>query len=76
VRINAVHVVTIPDHKVIANILVGAPARGGIFNGRRWAYVTSEIGGQVSKLDVAANKVVQVVPVDVKRQTQRRPAQS
>jgi YVTN family beta-propeller protein len=31
----------------------------------RWAYVTSEIGGQVSKLDVAATKVVQAVPVAV-----------
>ena len=61
-----VHVVTIPDHKVIANILVGARPREVTFStDGRWAYVTSEIGGQVSKLDVAANKLVQAVPVAV-----------
>jgi len=31
----------------------------------QWAYVTSEISGEVSKLDVAANKVIQTVKLDV-----------
>ena len=31
----------------------------------KWAYVTSEISGQVSKLDVAANTVTQQVKLDL-----------
>jgi YVTN family beta-propeller protein len=31
----------------------------------RWAYVTSEIGGQVSKLDIATSKIVHTAQLDV-----------
>jgi YVTN family beta-propeller protein len=31
----------------------------------RWAYVTSEIGGQVSKLEVATNKIAHSVKLDI-----------
>ena len=61
-----VHVITVPEHEVIANVLVGARPREVAFSADgKWAYVTSEISGEVSKLDVAANTVVQQVKLDV-----------
>jgi YVTN family beta-propeller protein len=61
-----VHVVTIPEHKVVANVLVGARPREVVFSADgQWAYVSSEIGGQVSKLEVATNKIVRMAKLDV-----------
>ena len=63
-----VHVIAVPEHKVIANILVGARPREATFSkDGRWAYVSSEIGGQVAKLDVAANKIVKTVKLKLKK---------
>ena len=61
-----VHVVAVPEHEVIANILAGARPREVAFSAAgRGAYVTSEIGGQVSKLDVATNTIAHIVKLDI-----------
>ena len=50
----------------MANVLVGARPREVTFStDGKLAYVTSEISGQVSKIDVAANAVVLQVRLDV-----------
>ena len=58
-----VHVITVPEHEVCGQRSGGAPGRAEVtFSADgKLAYVTSEISGQVSKLDVAANAVVQQV---------------
>ena len=61
-----VHVVAVPEHHVVANILVGARPREVAFStDGRWFYVTSEIGGQVSKVEGATRKLVHAAPVQV-----------
>ena len=50
--------------QVVATILVGSRPREAAFtpDGKR-AYVTGEIGGTVSVIDVPAHKVIATIPV-------------
>ena len=55
-----VHVISVPEHEVIANILVGARPREIAFSADgKFGYVTCEVGGEVVKWDLATNKIVQ-----------------
>jgi YVTN family beta-propeller protein len=56
-----VHVIRVPEHDIVANILVGARPRAAVFNrDGSLAYATSEISGEVKKVDMRQNKVVAV----------------
>ena len=48
-----VHVISVPEHETIANVLVGVRPREATFTGDgRYAFVTAEISGDVSRLDM------------------------
>jgi len=58
---NMLHVIRVPEHDIVANILVGARPRAAVFTrDGTIAYATSEISGEVKKVDMRANKVVAV----------------
>lgn len=50
---NMLHVIRVPEHDIVANILVGARPRAAVFNNSgALAYATSEISGEVKKIDM------------------------
>jgi PQQ-dependent catabolism-associated beta-propeller protein len=57
---NMLHVISIPDHKITDNILVGARPRSVTFsqNGEL-AYTAAEISGEVFKIDIVNAKIIQ-----------------
>ena len=56
---NMLHIFSIPEHTVINNILVGARPRAATFSADgKLAYATSEIGGEVKKVDVASGTIL------------------
>ena len=56
-----VHIISVPEHKLVANILVGARPREVAFSpDGKFFWVTSEVAGQVSKIDRATNKIITV----------------
>jgi len=56
---NMLHVISVPDHQIVANILVGARPRDATFSGdNTLAYATTEIGGTVIKVDMVNNKIL------------------
>ena len=56
---NMLHVIKVPEHKIVANILVGARPRAAVFNrAGTLAYATSEISGEVKKVDMRAYRVL------------------
>lgn len=58
---NMLHVIRVPEHDIVANILVGARPRAAVFNrDGSLAYATSEISGEVKKVDMRRNKVLAV----------------
>jgi PQQ-dependent catabolism-associated beta-propeller protein len=58
---NMLHVIRVPEHDIVANILVGARPRAAVFTrDGTIAYATSEISGEVKKVDMKLNKVVAV----------------
>jgi PQQ-dependent catabolism-associated beta-propeller protein len=57
---NMLHVIAVPEHEIVSNILVGARPRAATFtNNGKFAYATAEIGGEVIKVDMATGKIVQ-----------------
>lgn len=61
---NMLHVISVPEHTIIANILVGARPRSAVFTrDGKLAYATSEISGEVKKVDMEQNKVVAVAKI-------------
>ena len=59
---NMLHVISVPEHVVVANILVGSRPRSATFNSdSTFAYTAAEIGGEVKKVDMATNEVVKVL---------------
>ena len=58
---NMLHVIAVPEHKIEGNILVGARPRAATFtkNGDI-AYSTSEISGEVKKVDMKSFKILAV----------------
>ena len=58
---NMLHVIQVPEHTIIANILVGARPRAAVFtNDGAIAYATSEISGEVKKVDMTTHEVIAV----------------
>jgi PQQ-dependent catabolism-associated beta-propeller protein len=56
---NMLHIIAIPEHTVVNSILVGARPRAATFSADgKLAYATSEIGGEVKKVDVASGTIL------------------
>ena len=56
---NMLHVIAVPGHNIVANILVGARPRSAVFNkAGDLAYSTSEISGEVKKVDMKEFKIL------------------
>ena len=56
---NMVHVISVADKSLVANILVGARPREVAFSpDGKYFWVTSEVAGHVSKVDRATNRIV------------------
>ena len=56
---NMLHVITVPEHNIVANVLVGARPRSAVFNSNgKLAYATSEISGEVKKVDMENYKIL------------------
>lgn len=72
---NMLHVIQVPEHELVQNILVGARPRSAVFGSdSRTAYATSEIGGEIKKVDVSTGEILiksalnddKAKPVDLK----------
>ena len=58
---NMLHVIQVPEHTIAANILVGARPRAATFTSdSKIAYSTSEISGEVKKVDMTTFEVIGV----------------
>jgi YVTN family beta-propeller protein len=58
------HVIAVPEHRVVANILVGARPRAAVFRkDGTIAYATSEISGEVKRVDMVKHQVLNKVPL-------------
>ena len=58
---NMLHVIQVPEHIIVANILVGARPRAATFTSdSKIAYSTSEISGEVKKVDMTTFEVIGV----------------
>ena len=56
---NMLHIIGVPDHTIVANVLVGARPRSAVFNADgSLAYSTSEISGEVKKVDMSTFKIL------------------
>ncbi len=56
---NMLHVIKVPEHTIEYNILIGARPRAATFSqDSSIAYATSEISGEVSKVDMTTGKVL------------------
>lgn len=56
---NMLHVIAVPEHKVVANILVGSRPRAATFTkDGSIAYASTEIGGEIKKVDMNTKEVV------------------
>lgn len=56
---NMLHVISVPEHELVANILVGARPRAAVFNkAGNLAYASAEIGGQILKVDMQKNAII------------------
>jgi len=61
---NMLHVIAVPEHKIINNILVGARPRAATFNrAGTLAYATSEISGEVKKVDIESGTIIGKMPL-------------
>jgi PQQ-dependent catabolism-associated beta-propeller protein len=61
---NMLHIIAIPAHTIENNILVGARPRAATFSAdSKLAYATSEISGEVKKVDVATGEILGRVPL-------------
>lgn len=61
---NMLHVISVPDHKLVANILVGSRPRSATFSkDGKWAYASAEIGGEVKRVDMTTFKVDKVTSI-------------
>lgn len=62
---NMLHVISVPEHQIIANILVGARPRDATFTADSLtAYATSEISGEVKKIDMTTHEITEVVKLE------------
>lgn len=59
---NMLHVISVPEHQIVANILVGSRPRSATFSrDGKWAYASAEIGGEVKRVNMETNEVEKVV---------------
>ncbi len=55
---NMLHVIAVPEHKILANILVGARPRSVTFSADgKYAYASTEVGGEIKRVDMSTLKV-------------------
>lgn len=55
---NMLHVIGVPEHKILANILVGSRPRSATFTkDGKYAYASTEIGGEIVRVDMDTHKV-------------------
>ena len=56
---NMLHVIGVPGHEIIENVLVGARPRAGTFTrDGKLLYATSEVAGEVVKVDVQSFSII------------------
>lgn len=56
---NMLHVISVPEHAIVGNILVGARPRAATFTrDGKIAYSTSEISGEVKKIDMQTYEIL------------------
>lgn len=61
---NMLHLIAIPEHIILHNILVGARPRAATFSADgKTAYATSEIGGEIKKINVETGKIIRAKPL-------------
>lgn len=61
---NMLHLIKVPEHTIDKNILVGARPRAATFShDSKTAYATSEISGEVKKIDVATGTILGKMPL-------------
>ena len=61
---NMLHVIAIPEHTIVHNIVVGARPRAATFSAdSKTAYATSEISGEVKKIDVQSGTIIGKMPL-------------
>jgi PQQ-dependent catabolism-associated beta-propeller protein len=61
---NMLHVIAVPEPTIVSNILVGARPRAATFNqSGKIAYATSEISGEVKKVDIASGEIIAKMPL-------------
>ena len=67
---NMLHVISVPDYQIVANILVGSRPRSATFSkDGKWAYASAEIGGEVKRVNMTTfqvDKVTSIGDVDAK----------
>ena len=61
---NMLHVINVPEHQIVANILVSARPRSATFShDGKFIYASAEIGGEIVKVDVANGKILKKAEV-------------
>ena len=56
---NMLHFISVPEHVIKNNVLVGARPRAATFSAdSKTAYATSEIGGEIKKIDVESGAII------------------
>ncbi|MEZ5444742.1 MAG: PQQ-dependent catabolism-associated beta-propeller protein [Gammaproteobacteria bacterium] len=61
---NMLHVISVPDHQLVANILVGSRPRAATFSrDGKWAYASAEIGGEVKRVNMTTHEVDKVTSI-------------
>lgn len=61
---NMLHVISVPDHQLVANILVGSRPRAATFSrDGKWAYASAEIGGEVKRVNMTTYEVDKVTSI-------------
>ena len=61
---NMLHIINVPEHQIIANILVSARPRAATFSrDGKFIYASAEIGGEIVKVDVENGKILKKAEV-------------
>ncbi len=61
---NMLHVIAVPSHTIVANVLVGARPRSAVFIKQgNLAFATAEISGEVKKVDMESYKILSKVRI-------------
>ncbi len=65
---NMLHVIRVPEHDIIKNVLVGARPRAGTFNRAGTVlYASSEVAGEISRIDAVSFRILRSTRLDEDR---------